>query len=86
MLPEVSNNGIEIYKASSFPYRWELHRRININTKIHSPTIFHHKDMWFLLGTVQTYQTTDYETEGVQGIGTSADDGLIILLYPDELY
>ena len=83
MLPEVSNNGIEIYKASSFPYRWELHRRININTKIHSPTIFHHKDMWFLLGTVQTYQTTDYETEGVQGIGTSADDGLIILYSSD---
>ena len=83
MLPEVSNNGIEIYKASNFPYRWELHRRININAKIHSPTIFYHKDMWFLLGTVQTYQTTDYETEGVQGIGTSADDGLIILYSSD---
>ena len=54
MLPEVSNNGIEIYRTSDFPYRWELYRRININAKIHSPTIFYHKDIWFLLGTVQT--------------------------------
>ena len=83
MLPEVSNNGIEIYRTSDFPYRWELYRRININAKIHSPTIFYHKDIWFLLGTVQTYQTTDYETEGVQGIGTSADDGLIIFYSSD---
>ena len=83
MIPEVSKGNLEIYKSLDFPTKWELHKVIGQNLKIHNPIIYKHKETWFLFSTIQTYRNADYKTEGVQGVSTSADDGLLIL-YSDN--
>ncbi len=79
MIPESAKGNLQIYKSTDFPYKWELYKEIGQNIKIYNPIIYKHKETWFLFSTIQTYRNANYETEGVQGVGTSADDGLLIL-------
>ena len=79
MIPESAKGNLQIYKSTDFPHKWELYKEIGQNIKIYNPIIYKHKETWFLFSTIQTYRNADYETEGVQGISTSADDGLLIL-------
>ena len=85
MVPENSMGSLQIYKSVDFPNKWELHKELNQNIKIHNPIIHKHKETWFLFSTIQSYRNANYETEGVQGVATSADDGLLILHSKDPL-
>ncbi|HUK37278.1 MAG TPA: hypothetical protein VLV86_25355 [Vicinamibacterales bacterium] len=53
MTPETSQNGtIELYRATSFPYQWELERVLIDGVTAVDPTLFYHDGTLWLFATV----------------------------------
>jgi hypothetical protein len=59
MLPETSaNKTVELYKATSFPGKWELAQTLINNIIFIDPTLFFKDGTWWLFGTTQTHPFT----------------------------
>lgn len=51
MLPETgANNNVELYRAESFPRRWELHRILLPGIELYDATLFRSYEKWWLFG------------------------------------
>ena len=59
MLPETSaNKTVELYKATSFPGKWELAQTLINDIIFIDPTLFFKDSIWWLFGTTQTHPFT----------------------------
>ena len=53
MMPETGENRtVELYRARSFPYDWELFRVLIEDAGIYDATLLHHRDMWWIFAAV----------------------------------
>ena len=56
LLPETAEaNRIELYRATEFPWRWELDRVLIDNVAAYDPTLVVRDDGWFLVASVKVY-------------------------------
>ena len=74
MIPETcKNKTIELYKCTSFPYKWEFERNIMENLYAVDSTLFNYNNNWWLFTSID-------QTENISGTGTE-----LFLFYTDDL-
>jgi hypothetical protein len=62
MIPETSANGtIEVYRASTFPVVWELHRVLLDDVIAADTTLFHDNDTWWMWTSIASSGEPNYD-------------------------
>jgi hypothetical protein len=56
LLPETAdNNTLELYKATEFPYKWQLMHFIMQDVKAYDPTLIEYQGFWYLFFTMKSH-------------------------------
>lgn len=62
MIPETSHNSsIELYKATTFPYRWEFEKTLFKDIKATDSTLIEHNNSWWLFTSIKEFKNGTYD-------------------------